>query len=77
MLKIDSELSEINISRTHAYHDAELIQIWLQNERPPVYESTVFHGVSCRCCERIRNPVLAISNKKKRKQGRKTEVSRI
>jgi hypothetical protein len=67
---ITSADNEINISRAWAYHDAELIQIWLQNERPPVYESTVFQ---------IRDPVLQISNKKKEKKPKeaKKEVLRI
>jgi hypothetical protein len=48
-----------NIKISTAYQEEELIQIWLQNERPPVYESTVFQ---------IRDPVLQISNKKKEKK---------
>jgi hypothetical protein len=58
-----------------AFYDDHLKLTYASIKRSPIYERVVFHGINCKCCERIRNPVLAI--KKKPKRPKKKEVHRI
>jgi hypothetical protein len=79
-MSLDKPVHDLRISsdkpQSFPYYEEQLRVFWNEVKHSSVYEEMVFHGISCSCCERIRNPVLQISNKKK-KHGRKAEVARI
>jgi hypothetical protein len=78
-MALNSSSFEINLSKRETgfpYYQEQLNAFWIEVKRSAVYESAVFHGVNCGCCERIRNPVLAISNRKKKPKEIIKEVHR-
>jgi hypothetical protein len=70
MLANNEKVDKINISvpsSTSPYYQDVLNSLWVSVKRCSVYEHNAVHSVNCICCERIPNPVLQISNRKKKK----------
>jgi hypothetical protein len=55
-----------------AYYEDQLSLYWSESKRCNIYESTVFHGLNCRCCTNAR--ITEGGNDKRGKWNKKQKL---